>query len=266
MGWKCGMCVHETLVCASACEHFTWHRQHSGKASRSVCINRYSAHADQCLDRRQRASAPECQTLLSVLALLFPSVSLFPLRPRPTLLSAFSLLFSLLPPHAFFSSFPSVTPHLFSPPASHPSAIAPRSGQLFNTSPPRQEGLVPCFFCPPEEIQRSKPLSSMHFNLYKSEAEKGQIWQHSRNHLNPVVSDDVAHSPGHPHTTKGLHTLTHPQTHTPTEHMGFLHGLPHVPPLSGQACSERPSDGLPVLVLLIDAMSDYTFTPCTGGC
>lgn len=97
MGRKCGMCAAETLVRASACEHFVWHRQHGGKALRSVCINRYSAHTDQWLDRRQGASAPECQNPAVCSRPPFFLCLSFLSPPSPG-----SLLFSRLPHHVFF--------------------------------------------------------------------------------------------------------------------------------------------------------------------
>lgn len=72
----------------------------------------------------------------------FFSAFLFPRRPRLTLLS---LLCSLLP-CTLFSSFPSVAPHLFSPPASHSSDTASRCGQLFNKPPLRQQGRARVIF------------------------------------------------------------------------------------------------------------------------
>lgn len=139
MGRKCGMCAAETLVRASACEHFVWHRQHGGKALRSVCINRYSAHTDQWLDRRQGASAPECQNPAVCSRPPFFLCLSFLSPPSPD-----SLLFSRLPHHVFFSSLPSVTPHLFSPPT--PTAAASRCGQLFNMSPPSGKSGVSFLF------------------------------------------------------------------------------------------------------------------------
>lgn len=167
-GWKnAGRCVDET--CASVSEHPAWQEQHGGTASRSVCISRYSAHTGWCLAPRQGAGVPQCQKApLSVLALLFlcllfPSLPP-PLHPRLTLFCSLSLLPTLS------SSLPSVTPHLFSPPASRPAAAAAAScrGQLLNTSLPSGKPGVSCSFV---ESGKSEPLSSIYF-IFVSTAAK----------------------------------------------------------------------------------------------
>ena len=83
---------------------------------------------EPCLDLCQGASSSECHNPLSVLALLRP----LPPSPESPLPSIFCSLAFLL---THFSSFLSVATHLFSPPASHPSATASCCSQLFNTPP-----------------------------------------------------------------------------------------------------------------------------------
>ena len=215
------------------------------------------------------------KTLLSVLALLFffsppTSLSFSPSPPSPD-----SLLFSPLLSRLLLLIF-------FSP---HPSATASRRGHLFDTSPPplpsSPGGSGVSFFFPlPEEIWRSRFLSSLFFiNLIRDWSWEGKIWQHGRILLFHFFSFAQLH------TTKGDHTPTPTPTVSASEHMGLSHVLPHVLPSSPSSSSsssssslaaltsepKRPvkglSDGLPALVLLIDAMSDYTFTPGgTGGC
>lgn len=167
----------------------------------------------------------------------FFSTSLFPLRPRPTLLTAFSLLFSLLPPHTFLFFAVCYSSSFL---ASRPSATAPRCGQLFNTSPPRQEGLV-SDFCSPEEIWRSNPLSSIFyfFLIYsrvKLKGKKGRgltaqqesLLSFPRIPLFRTVSHihQEAQLPRRPHTTQRLHT------HSPSLNIWASYTASHMFPLS----------------------------------
>lgn len=102
-----------------------------------------------CPHRPMLGSAPRCQRAGVPNSAVcscppFFSASLFPLRPRLTLLCLFSFVLSPLPP-TLFSSFPSVSPHLFSPPASHPSAPL-LAAVSCSTRLPHQQGLVSLFF------------------------------------------------------------------------------------------------------------------------
>lgn len=206
--------------------------------------------------RYQHARVPKPCCLFSpsfFLCLLFPSL------PPPD-----TLLFSLLPPHAFLlfpvcysSSF--LTSRL--PPLCHCFSLR---SVVQHVSPVRRTWrlmLVP--------LKRFGGLNL--FQVFLKEWSgwgTGSDMTAQQESLFGLVSDED--------------TLIQPRdyTHTHTYPLClWTYGLlteppPHVPPLSsldgsGQACSERPSDELPVLILLIDAMSDSTFRPCVrlhGSC
>lgn len=95
MGWKCRIRVLGSLVRASVSEHFMWHRQHSGKALQSVGISLYFAYTNRGLDRLQGVCVLVSQKPAACSRPRFSSAS-FSISAPPD-----SLLFSLLPPHAF---------------------------------------------------------------------------------------------------------------------------------------------------------------------
>ena len=193
--------------------------------------------------------------------------------PLPSLFCsslAFLLGLSLLFPVCCSSSFPTSLCHLL--------LTAVRSPP----PPPPPVRWVLCLIFVPRErfrgLTRFPVILLMHTGVIIQTA---QLWQHGMESLwssNPVVSDNVTHSlEGRvtrtpPYNLGITHTLTHTYTHTfpVSEHMGFLHSLPHVPPTqqpwsSGQLSSERP-DGPPVCTLLTPCLITLVHQESLLGC